>query len=138
MLKINMENSNKNCLIDQVGYKIYNDQKNPMDLSPCKDAQIPIEYEIKNISQLNIKVISYFKNKGIDVFNIRDTLFNDLCYPYPDGNFDSDMVLDRVSDISICGEGYEYDSFNLEKISANCNCKIKQDINPENEYFLIS
>ena len=31
--------------------------------------------------------------------------------------------------LNIC----EYDSFNLEIMSANCNCKIKQNVNPKIE-----
>jgi len=46
-LQINMENSNENCLTDQVEYKVYNEKKESVDLSSCKDAQILIEYEIK-------------------------------------------------------------------------------------------
>ena len=137
-LQINMENSNQNCLTDQVEYKVYNEKKESIDLSSCKDVQILIEYEIKNLSLLNIQEISNFKDKGIDVFNIKDIFFNDLCYPYSDNNSNSDMVLsDRVSDIyqnySLCGEECEYESFNLEKMSANCNCKVKQEVNPEIE-----
>ena len=74
----------------------------------------------------------------IDVFNINDTFFNDICYPFTDGDSNSDMILsDRVSDIyqnySICGDNCQYDSFNIEKSSANCNCKIKKEVNTETE-----
>ena len=46
------------------------------------------------------------------------------------------MVLsDRVSDIyqnySICDSNCKYDSFNIEKQTANCICKIKNDVNTE-------
>jgi len=136
LLQVNMENSNKKCLTDQVEYKIYNDKKEPIDLSSCKNFEINIEYVIKNISSLNIQDISNFKGIGVDVFDIKDTFFNDICYPYSDNNSNSDMILtDRVSDIyqnySLCEDNCKYDSFNIEKISANCNCKIKQDINSE-------
>ena len=80
--------------------------------------------------------ISNFKGMGVDVFDIKDTFFNDICYPYSDNNSNSDMILtDRVSDIyqnySLCGENCKYDSFNIEKISANCNCKVKQGVDSE-------
>ena len=136
LLQVNMENSNKKCLTDQVEYKIYNDKKEPIDLSSCKNIEIKIEYEIKNISSLNIQEISNFKGIGVDVFDIKDNFFNDICYPYSDNNSNSDMILtDRVSDIyqnySLCGENCKYDSFNIEKISANCNCKVKQGVDSE-------
>ena len=137
-LQVNMENTNKNCLTEQVEYKVYNEKKEEVDLSPCNNVEILIEYEIKNSSLLNLEEISNFKDKGIDIFNIKDKFFNDICYPYSDTESNSDMILkDRVSDIyqnfSLCGEECEYDSFNMEKMSANCNCKVKQEVNTELE-----
>ena len=135
-LQINIENSNKNCLTDQVEYKVYNNKKEIVDLSLCKDLEIKIQYEIKNTSSLNFNEISYFKSMGVDIFNINDDFFNDICYSYSDS--DSDLVLkDRVSDIyqnySLCGSECEYDSFDLEKMAINCNCKVKQEVNDELE-----
>ena len=136
ILQMNLKNNNTNCLVDQVEYKIYDENKEPVDLSLCKDVNIKIEYKIQNSSLVNMEQIKDFKNQGIDVFNIKDTFFNDICYPYTDGDSNSDMILtDRVSDIyqnfSICGDNCEYDSFNVEKNVANCNCKIKTEVDTE-------
>ena len=136
LLQINLKNNHKNCLVDQVEYKVYDNNKNEVDLSVCNDVEIKIEYKIVNSSQLGLEQIIYFKNKGIDIFNINDTFFNDICYPYSDNNTNSDMILsDRVLDIyqnvSICGDECKYDSFNVDKIVVNCNCKIKNDIKNE-------
>ena len=133
---MNIKNNNKNCLVDQVEYKIYDENKQTVDLSICNDVNIKIEYKITNSSLLNLEQITNFNKKGIDVFNINDTFFNDICYPYTDDDSNSDMILsDRVSDIyqnfSICGDNCEYDSFNIDKVVANCNCKIKNEINEE-------
>ena len=73
---------------------------------------------------------------GIDIFQINDDFFNDICYPYFDKNTKSDMILkDRVSDIyknySLCDEGCEYESIDIEKLFVNCNCKVKQNVNKE-------
>ena len=136
LLQMNIKNNNKNCLVDQVEYKIYDENKQTVDLSICNDVNIKIEYKITNSSLLNLEQIANFNKKGIDVFNINDTFFNDICYPYTDDDSNSDMILsDRVSDIyqnfSICGDNCEYDSFNIDKVVANCNCKIKNEINTE-------
>jgi hypothetical protein len=63
-----------------------------MDLSVCKDTDIKIEYSIKNSSKLNIDKILYFQNKGIDVFQIKDSFFNDICFPYSYSESNSDMI----------------------------------------------
>ena len=138
MLQLNLKNNNTNCLVDQVEYKVYDENHQTVDLSICKDVDIKIEYklQLQNNSLINMEKVKDFQNQGIDVFNINDSFFNDICYPYTDGGSDSDMVLsDRVSDIyqnySICGSNCKYDSFNIEKQTANCICKIKNEVNTE-------
>jgi hypothetical protein len=79
-----MDNNNENNLIDQIEYSIYNQFGDKMDLSVCKDTNIRIEYSLKKSSKLNIDKILYFKNKGIDLFQIKDSFFNDICFPYSD------------------------------------------------------
>ena len=138
IMQINMKNKNKDCLIDQVEYKIYDEKGDEIDLSICEHVDILIEYEIKNSSLLNLEKVSKFKDQGIDVFDLNQSFFYDICYSYSDNHSNSDMILtDRVSDIyqnySICGEGCEYESFNYDKLSANCICKVKQEVNSENE-----
>ena len=138
IVQVNMANKNEHCLIDQVEYKIYDELGEIINLSVCSDVSIKIEYEIKDTSLLNLEQISNFKDKGIDVFNLKNDFFNDICYPYSDDESNSDMVLsDRVADIyqnySICGEGCEYESFNMDRMSANCNCQVKQEVSTEKE-----
>jgi hypothetical protein len=138
IMQINMENKNENCLTDQVEYKIYDQDGVEMDLSVCDEVTIPIEFEIKNTSLLNLEQISSFQDQGVDVFDINSEFFNDICYSYSDNGSDSDMILsDRVADIyqnfSICGDGCEYVSFNVEKKSANCECNVKQEVSSESE-----
>ena len=138
ILQINIENPNEKCLTDQVEYKIYDEEGQEIDLSICKDATIKIEYEIKDTSMLDIKKISDLKEKGIDAFDIKSDFFNDICYSYSDGDSGSDMILsDRVTDLyqnySLCGVGCDYDSFNIDKMSANCNCEVKQEVSAEVE-----
>ena len=142
ILQVIFENKKEKCLTDQVEYKIYDQLGNEIDLSICSNINIKIEYEIRDTSSLDIEQISNFREKGIDVFNINDVFFNDICFAYSDHNSSSDMVLtDRVSDIyqnySLCEKGCEYDSVNIEKMSVYCNCKVKQEVNyKEEEGFL--
>ena len=125
ILQINMENKNDKCLIDQVEYKIFDELGQEIDLSICKDIKIQIEYDIKDTSTLDIEKIKDFKDKGIDIFNLEDKFFNDICYPY------SDRVSDIYQNYSICGDECEYNSFNLDKMSAYCNCNVKREVNLE-------
>ena len=138
MLQINIDNNKENILVDQVEYKVYDDQNAEVDLSVCENVEIPVEYKIKDTSQINLNEVLKFKNMGVDVFNINDKFYNDICFPYSDDNKSSDMILsDRVKDIyqnvSLCGDNCEYKSFNYETQSSLCNCKIKKEIKTEPE-----
>ena len=138
ILQINMKNNNKNCIVDQVEYKVYDETNQPVDLSVCENVDIKIEYKIVDPSSLNLEQISNFKNLGIDIFNLKENFFNDICFPYSDSGSNSDMILsDRVSDIyqnySICGANCQYESFDIDKVVANCNCKLKQEVSAEIE-----
>ena len=136
MLQLNIEKEGEGGFIDQVEYRIYDEQGNLIDLKPCNDVEISIEYEITDQSKLNLDLITKFKDLGVDVFNIKDEFFNDICRPYSDDESNSDMILsDRVDDIyqniSLCDGDCEYVSFNLEKMSINCSCEVKQELNIE-------
>ena len=138
VLQINMKKEDESSLTDQVEYQMYDDNGNSLDLSICNDAEIKIEYEITDSSKLDIDKIKKFSNLGVDVFNIKDEFFNDICRPYSDDETNSDMILsDRVSDIyqnvSLCGDQCDYESFNVEKMSVSCTCKVKLEVSSEPE-----
>ena len=121
ILQLNIEKEDENSLTDQVEYKIYDEVGNSIDLAVCNDVEINIEYKITDISALDLDLISKFSDLGVDVFNISDKFFNDICWPYSDDSSNSDMILsDRVSDIyqnfSLCGYDCEYASFNISII----------------------
>ena len=128
-----MEISNKNerSLINQVEYQVYDEQKNPLDLSVCNDSNIKIFYEIKNNSNLDISVLNSFKDSGVNVFNISDKFFNDVCYSYSENG--NDLILeDRINDIyqnfTLCEEGCTFDSIDIFNILIACQCDIKENI----------
>ena len=138
VLQINMKKEDENSLTDQVEYKMYDENGNALDLSICSDAEIKIEYEITDSSKLDIDKIKKFSNLGVDVFNIKDEFFNDICRPYSDDETNSDMILsDRVSDIyqnvSLCGDQCDYESFDVNKLTVSCICRVKQGVSSEPE-----
>ena len=80
---------------------------------------------------LDISSISSFNDLGIDIFNIKDSFFNDLCNSY--SSFDNDIILeDRIKYIfknySLCENGCEYNNFNIESMLITCECKVKENI----------
>ena len=129
-LQMEIKNNKDKSLVNQVEYQVYDDKKTLLDLSLCKDIDIEINYAIKENS-LDIKSITEFNNKGIDVFNINDSFFNDICHPYSDSN--NDIVLeDRIKDIyqnySLCDDGCSYNGLDLINKTISCNCKVKTNM----------
>ena len=78
-----------------------------------------------------MNAISNFNNSGIDIFNIKDSFFNDLCISYSDSN--NDVILqDRVNyfyqNYSLCSQECSYNSINLENMTIVCDCSIKPNL----------
>ena len=129
--QMEISNKNKRSLINQVEYQVYDEQKNPLDLSVCNDSNIKIFYEIKNNSNLDISVLNSFKDSGVNVFNISDEFFNDVCYSYSENG--NDLILeDRINDIyqnfTLCEEGCTFDSIDIFNMLIACQCDIKENI----------
>ena len=133
ILQMEIDNINEQSLINQVEYKIYDENRNPLNLSLCNDTDIQLFYLLKD-DLYNLSDYNYFKNRNIDIFNINDLFFNDICQSYSDTK--NDIVLeDRIKDIyqnySLCDEGCTYNEFNLENKTISCNCKVKTNISLE-------
>ena len=125
--QIEVYNTNEQTLVNNVQYAVYNEKKQRLDLSVCKDEKITINYQL-NTTTLNMTKVNYYYDKGIDVFNIEDDFFNDICYSYSEKQ--SDMILkDRVSDIyhnySVCESNCKYKGVNLTENTVSCSCSIK-------------
>ena len=130
-LQIEIENDNSNSLINQVEYQVYDQNKTELDLSLCKDINIQVFHSIKNNSNINFDSANNFKKSGVDVFNLNDSFFNDICEPYSDSN--NDIILeDRIKYIyqnySLCEEGCIYDKVDFENMTIICDCKVKENI----------
>ena len=131
-LKIEIDKMNDKSLTNQIEYKIYNHKKEVLNLSLCENIKVQVHYNIKDNSELNKSMILYYSELGIDIFNLNDSFFNDICYPFSNSN--SDIILkDRISDIyqnySLCDNNCEYDFIDIESNTVTCNCEIKKEVN---------
>ena len=131
--QIEINNNYGESLNNKVEYAIFDEFKRYLDLSVCAGEKIEINYQL-NTSKVNITRVQYYADKGIDVFNIKDDFFNDICYSYSES--DSDMILsDRVNDIyqnySVCESDCSYEKVNLQLNTASCKCTIKVNVKSE-------
>jgi hypothetical protein len=133
--QIEIDNTDERSLTNNVEYVIFDENKTILDLSVCDNTKIDIYYQI-NTSMINKTKVTYYSELGIDIFNIKDNFFNDICYPYSESN--SDMILkDRISDIyqnySICENNCEYNKINFIDNIVNCKCDIKTKVESKRE-----
>ena len=131
-VQIEIENKDDNSLYNQIKYFSFDEEMKELDLSICKDVDTQIHYAIKDNIKLDVSSISDFKELGIDILNLKDRFFTDLCYSFSDSN--KDMILeDRIKYIyqnySLCEKGCSYDSIDIENMNIVCNCKIKGNDN---------
>ena len=131
IFQLELNNYNKNALYNQIKFFTLDDQKQILDLlSSCDVIQTPIHYAIKEDTNLDIPVINEFKDKGVDIFHIKDEFCNDICHPYAQDN-NYVILKDRrkylFQNYSLCEEGCFYNNINTSDMTVICNCKIQEN-----------
>ena len=117
---------NRTSMVNQVNYNAYNIlNKNELDISICGNEELLYKYNTDNI---NLQLAKELYNKyGVDIFNVNDSFFNDICFQYYD-EFSHDVILnDRrnylFQNISLCEQNCDYKGFDWETESIKCNCQ---------------
>ena len=134
ILQLEINNTNDKSLINKVEYQVYYNGNSSLDLSLCNDKNIKMFYAIKDNNLIDINSVASFQKSGIDIFNINDSFFNDICQPYSYSN--NDLILkDRIKDIylnyTLCEEDCTYIEFNVENKIISCDCKVKTNISTD-------
>ena len=133
-----MNNTNNDILVNQIEYQVYADNKTLLNLSLCENSNITTYYTIKNDKQAELDLISDFKKNGINILDLNDNFFNDVCMPYSDS--ENDLTLnDRIKDIyknyTFCEKNCQLVDINFEEYKATCDCTIKENMNVKNFNF---
>ena len=135
-LQVELKNRDNLSLVNKIEYQVYDDNKNILDLSLCSDTKIKIAYSIKDfiLSDNEIEYLKKFQKSNIDLLNMNNSFYKDICYPYSEG--DSDLTLkDRVKyysklfNFSLCEDNCIYDNIDLENMTISCICSIKNEMN---------
>ena len=109
----------------EVQYQIYTENGEKIDLEYCKNINIEITYPIDEPNLINFEKGKEMYEEGIDIYNISDPFFNDICYPYSING--KDIILeDRrktiYQNINICKDNCNYNKINYEKYTVSCYC----------------
>jgi hypothetical protein len=134
IVQLETDNNDLNTLFNDLEFKIYDENKRELNLSICKDVNIDINYEIKENNSFDYTSWSYFNDLGINVLDVKDIFFNDICFPVKLSGDDlilEDRRKDIYQNISLCQKDCQFKGINLEKKVTICNCKTKQNYNEE-------
>ena len=118
-----------------------------LDSSPCQDQKISVQEEITNkiidaLDDSQEQLILNLLSQGINVFNISDEFYTDLCYQFESPNGKDVPLKVRLEaffpNITLCEAGCENVGVNLETMKAKCECKfidlVNMDIMSDNVY----
>ena len=136
LIILNMEIKNEKNESDKINDKsfdlgkntqieIYDNSGRKLNLSVCKE-DIKIFKYIGDVEEIDIDSAKTLSNQGVDVFNIEDDFFNDICHQY-NSSENKDIILnDRRNDIyknvSFCQNGCIYKGMDYNLMAANCIC----------------
>ena len=77
--------------------------------------------------------IKFLTNQGIDVFNISDRFYNDICFYYESPNNKDVPLKDRIAsffpNLTLCDQGCENKGLDFERMKAKCECTFNNFLN---------
>ena len=109
-----------------------------LDSTPCNNKNITIQEDVtkkimEGLDGTQEKFILHLLNQGINVFNVSDEFYTDLCYHYDSPNGRDVPLQARLSaffpNITLCDKGCENVGVNLETMKAKCECKFIDLVN---------
>ena len=111
-------------LTDNVNFFLLNSSGEKLDSSICEDIKIEIPIKSNTTSDLNLTNIEKFIGNGIDITDINDEFFNNLCFPFDFDESNGMPFNDRTSlfiNVSLCMEGCSIYDMSNETIYCYCN-----------------
>ena len=131
IIKIDLKNTS--IAATYVQYEIYNPKTfQQVSLQVCEDSPIKINTPV-SLSNQKLSLISSLEESGYNLFDIKDSFYNDICSTYTAEN-GADMVLssrknliyDKNKDVYLCQSGCEFNSFDSKNSKAECDCKVQK------------
>ena len=106
-----------------VQVSIYDKSNRKLDMSYCDE--ITIMKCLGDLGDVDFETAKKMAEKGVDVFNVNDTFFNDICHPFKSESGDI-IIKDRRDDlfqnVTFCGEGCLYNGIDYNIMIARCIC----------------
>jgi len=116
--KVDFVNLGKNVQVS-----IYDKSNKKLDMSYCDE--ITIMKSIGDLEDVDFETAKKMADQGVDVFNVNDTFFNDICHPFKSESGDiilKDRRDDLFQNVTFCGEGCLYNGIDYNYMIAKCIC----------------
>ena len=134
LIILKSENLNSIPCEKNVQFEIYESiNKTKLNLSYCDKTQINYFFHLELNSDTK-KIYEDLNNLGHDLFNIKDSFYQDICTPYKTENNTDILLSDRINDIfnknknlTLCQENCEYSEYNKDKKLLKCKCSISDE-----------
>ena len=115
-----------------INYEVYNPKNlTKLDLSICQNMKIAL-YSPYTPSQESLNKIIQLNEYGYDLYNPKDSFYQDICSPFTSENETDILLSDRKSDffenISLCEDICTYNGYDYTIEKAKCECSIKGSI----------
>ena len=102
----------------------------------CKDEVIEVTQNLTSIlseNNENFELQTYLTDQGINIFDMNDPFYTDLCYDFDNPSNKDIPLSERITsvypDVSLCDEGCQMEGVDLESMTALCNCKFNDIAN---------
>ena len=104
----------------------------------CKDEEIIVKESVLsqlNNSDVNLTSILYLTQQSIDIFNLSDSFYTDICYHFDSPNGKDVPLQDRIKtyypNITLCDQGCTSKGVNLTSMESICECKFNDIMSNE-------
>ena len=101
----------------------------------CDDEQIVIKGSVisqLNNTDVNLNSILYLAQQDINIFNLSDAFYNDICYHFDSPNGKDVPLSDRIKayypNVTFCDSGCISKGVNLSSMESICECKYTNDL----------
>ena len=113
----------------QISFSLYHpDTGKKLNTTICEGTKLAVKSSLFDNGSVDEKLVKYFSNMGINIFNINDPFFTDICFTY-ETNGEDVTLNDRIDlyyqNISLCENGCTYVGVNLETYEVECQCDIQ-------------
>lgn len=115
----------------QTTYAIYNKQGIPLNLDYCSIESFQVKVPITDPDSVYFDLAYNMSLIGVDIYNISDPFFNDICVPFTSEQGEDVSLEDRREDyyknVSFCEVDCEYEGIDYLTKEAKCQCNVKSN-----------